>query len=169
MFQFLIHRSYHIFRSLFTGSTSTTTSFKTPSREPRFDPNPRRKDIEIRGWFRDEPQGRGQNIVFHSVSSLSNEQSQAGREDWILHGYRSDCATSFRQSRRRNRSAASPPPVSMRESPGFARRGGDINPSLNDALSPPFIKRSFRRLQVAGCASINGIPRRRGGGGRSCE
>lgn len=50
-----------------------------------------------------------------------------------------------------DRQAATPPPVSrMRESPGFARRGGGgINPSLNDALSPPFIKRSFRRLQVA--------------------
>lgn len=114
-------------------------------------------------------------IIFHRCQTFltSNHRLGAWQEDWILHGYRSDCATSFRQSREKGGIDRPLPPRSYRweKAPDlhWEERGGaegGINPSLNDALSPPFIKRSFRRLQVAARRLMEFLG---DGGGRSCE
>lgn len=154
--------------------TSSCPLKRRAHHDRRFDPtetNPR----SVQGYrnsrtgFRDEPQGRGQNR-FPSVSSLPNEQS--GRVARGLNFARVSIRlcnkfSSIEGGGRRIDRPPSPHSYRWEKAPDLqGGEGGGINPSLNDALSPPFIKRSFRRLQVAARRLMEFLG---DGGGRSCE
>lgn len=84
--------------------TSSCPLKRRAHHDRRFDPT-ETNPCSVQGYrnsrtgFRDEPRKVAGRIVFHRCQAFLTSNRGAWQEDWILHGYRSDCATSFRQSK----------------------------------------------------------------------